>query len=139
MKQRQEIYREIEQMMGLVPSFFKTMPDTALESEWRLFNLVQVEETAIPAKYRELIGSAVAATLRCPYCSYFHAEMAKLYGATDAEIEDAVHFAKSSVGFSTYINGLQIDIKKFKTEIDQACNHIRQQQKLGVSQPHHHN
>jgi len=139
MKQRQEIYKEIEQMMGLVPSFFKAMPDSALESEWRLFNLVQVEETPIPAKYRELIGSAVAATLRCPYCSYFHAEMAKLYGATDAEIEDAIHFAKSSVGFSTYINGLQIDIKKFKTEIDQACNHIRQSQMQKSNQPHHHN
>jgi len=25
---RQEIYTEIEQMMGLVPSFFKTMPDS---------------------------------------------------------------------------------------------------------------
>ncbi|MDD4968289.1 MAG: carboxymuconolactone decarboxylase family protein [Paludibacter sp.] len=136
---RPEIYKEIEQMMGLVPSFFKTMPDSALESEWRLFSKVQVEETAIPAKYRELIGSAVAATLRCPYCAYFHAEMAKLYGATDAEIEDAVHFAKSSVGFSTYINGLQIDIKKFKTEIDQACAHIRRMQLQKTTQPHQHN
>jgi AhpD family alkylhydroperoxidase len=96
---RQEIYREIEQMMGLVPSFFKAMPDSALELEWQLFNRVQVQDTAIPAKYRELIGSAVAATLRCPYCSYFHAEMAKLYGATDAEIEDAVHFAKIKCWF----------------------------------------
>ena len=135
---RQEIYREIEQMMGLVPTFFKVMPDSALELEWQLFNRVQVQDTAIPPKYRELIGSAVAATLRCPYCSYFHAEMAKLYGATDAEIEDAVHFAKSSVGFSTYINGLQIDYKKFKTEIDQACNHIRQAQ-LQDSKSHNHN
>jgi len=136
---RQELYKEIEQMMGLVPSFFKTMPDTSLESEWRLFNKVQVEETAIPNKYRELIGSAVAATLRCPYCAYFHAEMAKLYGATDAEIEDAVHFAKSSVGFSTYINGLQIDIKKFKSEIDQACAHIRKAQMQNSPQYHGHN
>jgi len=139
---RQEIYTEIEQMMGLVPSFFKTMPDSTLELEWRLFNRVQVENTAIPPKYRELIGSAVAATLRCPYCSYFHAEMAKLYGATDTEIEDAVHFAKSSVGFSTYINGLQLDYKKFKSEIDQACNHIRQSQMQNTKQQqhnHHHN
>ena len=135
---RQEIYREIEQMMGLVPTFFKEMPDSSLELEWQLFNRVQVQNTAIPAKYRELIGSAVAATLRCPYCSYFHAEMAKLYGATEAEIEDAVHFAKSSVGFSTYINGLQLDFKKFKSEIDQACTHIRQAQ-LQQSKSHLHN
>jgi AhpD family alkylhydroperoxidase len=145
---RQEIYKEIEQMMGVVPSFFKVMPDSALLLEWQLFNRVQVEDTAIPPKYRELIGSAVAATLRCPYCSYFHAEMAKLYGATDAEIEDAVHFAKSSVGFSTYINGLQIDYKKFKSEIDHACAHIRDMQMQGNQgtaqvpthrHNHHHN
>jgi AhpD family alkylhydroperoxidase len=136
---RQEIYKDIEQMMGLIPSFFKAMPDSALESEWKLFNKVQVEKTAIPAKYRELIGSAIAATLRCPYCSYFHAEMAKLYGATDAEIEDAVHYAKYSVGFSTYINGVQTDIKKFKSEIDQVCTHIRRVQMQGSTQSHQHN
>ena len=136
---RQEIYRDIEKMMGLVPSFFKAMSDTSLESEWQLFRKVQVEETSIPNKYRELIGAAVAATMRCPYCAYFHAEMAKLYGATEAEIEDAVHLAKSSVGFSTYINGVQTDIKKFKSEIDQACAHIRRMQMQTSTQPHQHN
>lgn len=125
---RQATYKEIEQMMGLVPTMFKIMSDSSLESEWQLFKKLQVEETAIPPKYKELIGAAVAATLRCPYCSYFHTEMARLNGATDAEIEDAVHYAKSSVGFSTYINGLQVDYKKFKSEIDQACAHIRQSQ-----------
>ena len=59
---------------------------------------MQVEETAIPNKYLELIGVAVAAIMRCKYCSYYHTEVAKLYGVTDAEIEDAVHFAKSSAG-----------------------------------------
>jgi AhpD family alkylhydroperoxidase len=140
---RQETYKEIEEMMGLVPTMFKLMPDGALEAEWQLFKKLQVEETAIPGKYRELIGAAVAATLRCPYCSYFHAEMAKLMGATDAEVEDAVHYAKSSVGFSTYINGMQIDYKKFKSEIDHACAHIRKTQMQQVPAPkrqvHHHN
>lgn len=143
---RQETYKEIEQMMGLVPTMFKLMPDYALESEWKLFKKIQVEDTAIPGKYRELIGAAVAATLRCPYCSYFHTEMAKLMGATDAEVEDAVHYAKSSVGFSTYINGMQVDYKKFKSEIDHACAHIRQNQMQNKSQMqetkrqvHHHN
>lgn len=144
---RQETYKEIEQMMGLVPTMFKIMSDSSLESEWQLFKKLQVEETAIPPKYKELIGAAVAATLRCPYCSYFHTEMARLNGATDAEIEDAVHYAKSSVGFSTYINGLQVDYKKFKSEIDHACAHIRQSQPAvqipmqtqKANYHHHHN
>ena len=89
---------------------------------------MQIEETAIPNKYRELIGVGVAAIMRCRYCSYYHSEIAKLYGATDAEIEDAVHFAKSSAGWSTYINGLQVYYETFKSEIDQTCEHIRHMQ-----------
>ena len=125
---RDAVLKEIEQMMGLVPSFFKSLPDSSLEEEWQLFKKVQVEDTAIPAKYRELIGVGLAAVMKCRYCSYFHTEMAKLYGATDAEIEDAVHFAKASSGWSTYINGIQTDYELFKAEIDEACEHIRQTQ-----------
>ncbi len=51
--------------------------------------------------------------------------MAKLNGATTEEIEDAVHFAKSSAGWSTYINGLQIDYDQFKEEVLRACEHAR--------------
>ncbi len=125
---RSEVYNEIEGMMGLVPSFIKALPDSSISQEWELFKKVQLEETAIPNKYRELIGVGVAAILRCKYCSYYHTEVAKLYGATDAEIEDAVHFAKSSAGWSTYINGLQMDYNEFKSEVDHACEHIRQAQ-----------
>jgi AhpD family alkylhydroperoxidase len=125
---RREVYKEIEQMMGLVPTMFKALPDSSLELEWQLFKRVQVEESPIPNKFRELIGIGVAAAMKCRFCSYFHTEMAKLYGATDAEIEDAVHFAKSSAGWSTYINGLQVDYDEFKAEIDQACSYIRKSQ-----------
>jgi AhpD family alkylhydroperoxidase len=127
---RDEVYREIEQMMGLVPTMFKALPDSSIEEEWQLFKKVQVEETAIPNKYRELIGVAVAAIMKCRYCSYYHTEIAKLYGATDAEIEDAIHFAKSSAGWSTYINGLQMDFELFKSEIDESCEHIRHTQMM---------
>ena len=127
---RDEVYREIEQMMGLVPTMFKALPDSSIEEEWQLFKKVQVEETAIPNKYRELIGVAVAAIMKCRYCSYYHTEIAKLYGATDAEIEDAIHFAKSSAGWSTYINGLQMDFELFNAAIDESCEHIRHTQMM---------
>jgi AhpD family alkylhydroperoxidase len=122
---RKEIYQEIEQTFGLVPAMFKAVPDSALELEWQLFKRTQMDEGPIPNKYRELIGVAVAASTKCSYCSYFHTELAKLNGATEAEIEDAVHFAKSSAGWSTYVNGLQIDLEEFKKEIDHACEHVR--------------
>jgi AhpD family alkylhydroperoxidase len=122
---REKIYKEIEEMFGLVPSMFKSVPDSSLELEWRLFKTVQFEEGAISNKYRELIGVALSAISKCRFCAFYHTELAKLNGATDAEIEDAVHYAKSSAGWSTYINGLQIDYEKFKDEVSRACEHVR--------------
>lgn len=124
---RQQIYKEIESMMGLVPSFLKAVPDSSLELEWQLMKRVQIEAGPVPNKYRELIGLAVAAATRCRYCTFFHAEMARLNGASEAEIEDAVHFAKSTMGWSTYLNGLQLDFDQFKAEILKASEYIRKQ------------
>ena len=128
---RQEIYKEIEGMFGLVPIMFKSLPDSSLELEWQLYKRVQMDEGPIPNKYRELIGVAISAISKCRYCAYYHTELAKLNGASDAEIEDAVHYAKSSAGWSTYLNGLQVNFDQFKSEIDGACEHVRQLQKGG--------
>ena len=122
---RETIYKEMKEIFGLVPSFFKLVPDSTLEYEWGLFKAIQLNETAIPNKYKELIGVGISAAVRCRYCSLFHTEMAKLNGATDAEIEEAVHYAKSSAGWSTYLNGLQVDYDQFKKEIHQACDYVR--------------
>lgn len=122
---RARVYKEIEGMFGLVPSMFKVVPDYTLELEWQLFKRVQFDPGPIPNKYRELIGVAVAAATKCRYCVTFHTEVAKLNGASEAEIEDAVHFAKSSAGWSTYINGIQLDYDEFKAEVIQACDHVR--------------
>ncbi len=126
---REQVYKEIEGVFGLVPGFFKEVPDSSLELEWRLFKRVQLDEGPIPNKYRELIGVAIAAVTKCRYCSVYHTEVAKLNGATDAEIEDAVHYAKSSAGWSAYINGLQIDYQTFRDEVLRACEHVRKHTK----------
>ena len=125
---REQVYKEMEQMFGFVPSMFKAVPDSSLELEWQLFKRVQFDEGAIPNKYRELIGLAVSAVSKCHYCAYYHTELAKLNGATEAEIEDALHYAKSSAGWSAYINGLQLDYGEFTAEIDAACEHVRRMQ-----------
>jgi AhpD family alkylhydroperoxidase len=126
---RKQVYKEIEGTLGLVPTFFRAVPDSTLELEWQLMKRVQMEPGPIPNKYRELIGLAMSAATRCRYCTLFHTEMAKLNGATEAEIEDAVHFAKSSAGWSTYLNGLQLDYEQFKTEILKAVQYVRSQAK----------
>jgi AhpD family alkylhydroperoxidase len=122
---RTEIYAQMEQALGLVPTFFKSIPDSSLELEWTLFNRVQNEPGSIPNKYRELIGLGIAAVSKCRYCTLFHTEMARLHGATDEEIEEAVHYAKSSAGWSAYLNGMQVDLDQFRDELRQAAEYIR--------------
>lgn len=118
---REEIYTEIKDALGLVPKFFEDMPEDSLEIEWDLFKrYVLQEESEISPKYRELIGIAVAAAKQCWYCSNFHTGMAKLHGATDKEIQEAVHLAKFSAGWSAYINGTVYDRDQFKKEIQQV-------------------
>lgn len=88
---RNDIYRDIEQTLGIVPEFLKKVPDSSLELEWNLFKQVQLAEGPVPNKYRELVGLGVAAVTRCPYCTLFHTEAARVHGASNDEIEDAVH------------------------------------------------
>lgn len=125
---RQEIYSEMEDMFGLVPTMFRPIPDSSLELEWNLFKKIQFEEGAIPNKYRELIGLGLSAVTKCQFCVLYHTEVAKLFGATDAEIEEAVHYAKSSAGWSTYLHGMSIDYETFKHEIHQAVSHAMAKQ-----------
>jgi AhpD family alkylhydroperoxidase len=127
---RQEVYYEIEKALGKVPTFFKSIPDSSLELEWHLMKTVQFDESPIPGKYRDLIGLGIAAVTRCRYCAFFHTEAAKLNGATDDEIEDAVHVAKSSAGWSAYLNGLQFDFDQFKDEVREIAEYIRSQQQV---------
>jgi AhpD family alkylhydroperoxidase len=67
------------------------------------------DATAIPNKYKELIGLAVSGATRCRYCPYFHSEAARLFGATEDEITETALIAKNTMGWSTYLNTLQFD------------------------------
>lgn len=122
---REEVYAEMREMFGLVPTFFTLVPDNSLELEWKLFRTVQFDDGPIPNKFRELIGIGISAITKCDYCIQYHTEVAQLNGATPAEIEDAVHYAKSSAGWSTYLNGMQVDKDQFAAELTQVADYVR--------------
>jgi AhpD family alkylhydroperoxidase len=121
---RTEVEAEIEQTLGLVPDFFTTIPDEVLDHEWQLFRRMELGETLIPNKYKELLMLAVHAETHCRYCTLFHTEAAKLFGATDEEIQEAVHLAKHTVGWSTYLNGLRADEDRFAEQLSQIGEHL---------------
>ncbi len=122
---KKEVYQEIEGVFGLVPMMFKALSDDTLENEWRVFKTVQIDKGAVPNKYRELIGLAISGVIKCKYCIFYHTELAKLHGATQEEIEEALHCAKLTSGWSSYISGLQLDFEKFKKEVRQACENVK--------------
>ena len=39
---RAKVYKEIKEMLGLVPTMFKIVPDETLEMEWEIFKTVQL-------------------------------------------------------------------------------------------------
>jgi AhpD family alkylhydroperoxidase len=130
---RREVDRDIEETFGLVPEFFARVPDYLIPSEWASFKSLELsDETAIPNKYKELIGLAVSGATRCKYCCYFHTEAARLFGATEDEITETALIAKNTMGWSTYLNTLQFDYDAFVTEFDQITSHIREQMGAGA-------
>jgi AhpD family alkylhydroperoxidase len=124
---------EIRGMLGLVPGFFDTLPGPLLDSEWESFKGIELsDQTAIPNKYKELIGIAVSGATRCRYCVYFHTEAARLFGATDEEINEAALMAMHTMGWSTYLNASQYDYDRFTGEVDQITAYIKKQAAVPV-------
>lgn len=124
---RAEVEADIRETLGLVLSVFDQIPDELIEQEWSLMKTLELGETNIPNKYKELIGVAVSGATRCRYCVYFHSEAARLFGATEEEITEAALMAKHTMGWSTYLNALQLDYDTFVAEVDQAAQYVRSQ------------
>jgi len=124
---RAEVDRDIEASFGLVPQFMQDVPDYLIESEWTSFKSLVLSETAIPNKYKELIGLGVSAATRCRYCAYFHTEAARLFGATEEEVNEACLVAKNTMAWSTYLNAKMYDFDEFRREFDRITEYVRSQ------------
>jgi AhpD family alkylhydroperoxidase len=121
---RAAVEREMEEMLGTALSVLDRVPDELVEAEWDLIKRAQFGETLIPTRYKELIGVAVAAVMRCPYGARLHTELARLQGATDAEVAEAVRYAGLVSGWSMQMAGLQLDPADFAVEVDRTVAHL---------------
>ncbi len=119
-------YRDMEATLGVVPWFFKQFPEAGIAGAWREFKIIQLNpHSALPGKDKELIGLAVASQIPCRYCVVFHTEAARLNGATDPEIREAVAMASITRHWSTFLNGMLIDETMFRRETDQVIANVR--------------
>jgi AhpD family alkylhydroperoxidase len=125
-RSRAEVEQDIRNTFGFVPNFLKNIPDDVIGPEWQLLKHYELEETVIPNKYKELLMLAVHAGDHCRYCTLFHTEAAKMFGATDAEVREAVLLAKYTVGWSAWLNGTREDFDRFAKEVDQIAENMKQ-------------
>jgi AhpD family alkylhydroperoxidase len=124
---------DIQKTFGFVPGFMKLVPDLALPGAWMDFKALLVTPgTALPPKVKDLLGLAVAAQIPCEYCVYAHTELAKVNGATDAEISEAVAMGALARKWSTFLNGIQTDETKFRTEIGQLVTNTKKMMASGA-------
>jgi|SRR5215471_1641629 len=131
----QSTYRDIEQTLGSVPSFFKAFPESGIAGAWGEFKSVQLNpKTKLDGKTKELIGLAVSAQIPCQYCVYFHTAAAKLNGATDDEVREAVAMSAIVRHWSTVLNGMQVDLAGFKRETDTVLRLAAEKAKSAKSQ-----
>ena len=118
---------EMKEAFGTVPLMLKVYPDHLRASAWAWFKAMQSPEAAVPAKYRELIALGVASQIPCSYCVYAHATMAKMLGASDAEIQDTIASAANTRHWSTVLNGADVSLEEFKKEWDGILAHLKKQ------------
>lgn len=124
---KSDVHREIKEAFGSVPEWVTEIPEPALLGFWTLFRDMQLSETRIPNKYKELIGLAVAGATRCRYCALFHTEAARLHGATDDEIAEASMMGGVSMMASTFLNAQAVDYERFKKDTLDAVSYARKQ------------
>ncbi len=120
----EDTLKDIETTIGIVPGFMKGLPEDVLVQDWPLFKKYSLGESLIPAKYREMIGLAVAANIKCPYCQLYHKTAAKLHGATDEELREIVMSASFTARWSAMIHAQNYDYQTFANELERIAEHL---------------
>lgn len=117
---------DIAKTLGFVPQFFLKFPEEMLPGAWDEMKSLQLNpSTALPGRTKELVGLAVAAQIPCRYCIVAHTEFAKLNGASETEIGEAVAMAAMTRHWSTFLNGIQTDETKFRGEISKIVANVK--------------
>jgi AhpD family alkylhydroperoxidase len=134
MKAAEETYADIEKTLSIVPTFFKRFPAESIPGAWEEFKSIQLSSsTAVSGKYKELIGLAVAAQIPCQYCIHFHTEAARLHGATDQEVHEAIAMAALTRHWSTVLNGALVPEAEFRKQAGEIFAYVKNPTKMAMA------
>jgi AhpD family alkylhydroperoxidase len=118
---------ELEQYLGQVPSFIEALADPAADHSWGIMRDLELEETELSGREKALVGVGAAAAIQCPYCIHFHREEAKLEGASETELKEAINVASTVRYFSTVLHGAEIEMDDFVEETAEIVEHVEAQ------------
>jgi len=124
---------DIQQSLGFVPEFFRSVPESALPGAWREMKDLKLAPTSIAPKVKSLIALAVASQVPSRPCVVAETEFAKLGGATEAEISEAVGMAAITRNMSTMLNGMQVDETAWRADIDRLVAGVKAAQRKSAS------
>jgi len=114
--------KDMEQSFGFVPDFARKFPQASIAGAWRHMRDVELNPTtALSGKHKSLISLAVAAQIPCRYCVIADTEFARLEGATDQEISEAVAMGALVRNWATLVEGLGIDDAMYKRDYDRIA------------------
>jgi AhpD family alkylhydroperoxidase len=118
---------EMKAAFGTVPVMMRVYPEHLRAGAWEWFKATMSPDAAVPPKFSQLMSLAVASQIPCAYCVYAHTTMAKMFGATDAEIQEAIASAADVRHWSTVLNGADVPLDEFKKEWDGILAHLKKQ------------
>jgi AhpD family alkylhydroperoxidase len=111
------------------------LPDSFFAPTWAQARNLWIDgHYQIPPKYRALISLAVSAQIPCQFCIYADTSDAKVFGASEQEIKEAVMFAAMTRQWSTLMNGNMADLDAYKKEIDAGAAAMREAMKTAPAQ-----
>ncbi len=117
------LYEDIKANFGMVPNFFKAQ--AAVDPAWAALNWQRVKhimlsEGGLERKTREIIAMVVAIMKGCRYCDLAHETMARMSGATDQELEDAMKVVELIQSFTSIADSLEVPCDVTPTMAKQA-------------------
>lgn len=127
-----DMKKELTEAFGFVPSFVNTLPPAQARLWWNAVRDFQLsDKTKLDGKTKEFIGLGVSSQIPCHYCVLFHTEAARLNGATEHEIQEAIFMAGLTRMGSTILNGAQLDQNTFDKELGEIVRYVKKQQAAG--------
>jgi AhpD family alkylhydroperoxidase len=123
---------EMEKTFGSMPGFFQAVPKDVMTQMWPIMKKYIFGQSSIPPKYREMIGLAVAAALKCPYCETFHRGAAQMNGATEEELAEVGVLVGQTSFWSSILHTQNYDMNTFMKEFQAMGEYAAKQQQVSA-------